>query len=149
MSNALQSRPRDSHDDRPAAIEPIDRASRRPVWRRWLIDAERGLSLGMRTNSIFFVHFFGVCLVLAAATVLGLELMQWTMLILSLTVTLTAEMFNTMIRSILESAGHHVRQSARNALRIGSAAVFVALVGASACMILVFAERVMVLFAGA
>ena len=67
----------------------------RPAWRRWLIDVERGLMHGVRGDSVFFVYFFLTSATIAASVVLGISLLQWTVVILALTVVLSAEMFNS------------------------------------------------------
>jgi diacylglycerol kinase len=101
----------------------------RPAWRRWLIDVERGLMHGVRGDSIFFVYFFLSSVTIAASVVLGISLLQWTIVILALTVVLSAEMFNQSVKSLFAASGRPVDEATRTALRIGSAAVFVTIAG--------------------
>src|SRR5579864_8609626 len=74
--------------------------SARPAWRRRLIDIERGITLGVRGDSVFFVYFFLSSLTIAASLVLGISLLEWTVVILALTVVLCAEMFNQSVKSL-------------------------------------------------
>src|SRR6266404_6025497 len=80
---------------------------RRP-WRAKFGDALRGLKLGIRGHSSFFVHFFFAALVLAAAVVLRCSVEQWCLLLLCIGGVLTAELFNsaieTMFRGLDEAA---------------------------------------------
>ena len=111
-------------------IQPSPHVPSRPAWRRWLIDVERGLTLGVRGDSIFFVYFFLTSATIAASLVLGISLLQWTVVILALTVVLSAEMFNQSVKSLFAFPGPARSMTrVKAALRIGSAAVFVAIVG--------------------
>ena len=51
-------------------------SSRRPAWRQRLVQAERGLVKGVRSDSAFFVHFFGGSI--ALAVVIGNVMRQRT-----------------------------------------------------------------------
>src|SRR5579863_951829 len=90
----------------------------RPAWRRRLIDIERGITLGVRGDSVFFVYFFLSSLTIAASLVLGISLLEWTVVILALTVVLCAEMFNQSVKSLFAVMNKPVDDSARTALRI-------------------------------
>jgi diacylglycerol kinase len=109
----------DLPDDRPA----------RPAWRQRLVDIERGTMQGVRGDSIFFVYFFLSSITIAAAVVLRLSLLQWTIVILSLTLVLCAEMFNQVLKSLIAGLAEHLGDAAQTTLRIGTAAVFVATTG--------------------
>ena len=119
---------------------------RRSAWKQRMRDVERGMTLGFRRDCTFFVHFFVSSVVVAAGLVMGLGLVQWGMLVLSLTIVLTAEMFQQVLKTILESLGHHFPDSARRAERIGGAGVFVAFVGTIITLSIIFTERLMALF---
>ncbi|MDF1742662.1 MAG: hypothetical protein P1V19_03145, partial [Gimesia sp.] len=49
----------------------------RPEWRQRLVDAERGITFGIRLDSTFFIHFFSGSAVIAAAMLLGLSATHW------------------------------------------------------------------------
>lgn len=132
--------------ERRDAPEPRTAGKRRPAWRQRLIDVERGMTLGFRGDSSFFVHFFITTVVILTAFVLGLSLMQWVALILALTMVLTAEMFQQVLKTILGSLGHHLSHTARRAENIGTAAVFVTFLGAVVTIGLLFTQRLTELF---
>lgn len=134
----------------PRLVLPPDEETspRRPAWRRRLIDAERGISQGVRGDSTFFVHFFLTCLIVTSALVLGIPFMHWTVLILAMTVVLAAEMFHQVLKSVWEHLGHHFEEPAQKSLRMGTAAVFVTMAGASLCITIIFAQRIWQMFAG-
>src|SRR5436305_471435 len=84
--------------DRPFPAEATSKP-RRP-WRHKFGDAFRGLKLGVRGHSSFFVHFFFAALVLAAGTVLRCELLEWCALLGCIGMVLTAELFNSAVETV-------------------------------------------------
>jgi diacylglycerol kinase len=119
---------------------------RRAAWRQRLVQAERGLVGGVRSDSVFFVHFFGISLVIAAALVLGVGIMQWIAIAACLTLVLTAEMFNQALKSLAQPDDRPCGLAAKRAMAMGTAAVMVACSGSSLVMALVFWQRVQQLF---
>ena len=101
------------------------------------------MRLGIRTDGTFFVHLFVGCGILATASVLGLSAVDWSIIVLSMTFVLSAEMFNQMLRVLWKEAAHHLPQELRNAVRIGTAAVVLSSVGAVIAIGLVFARAVL------
>src|SRR5260370_40914495 len=69
-------------------------------WRDKFREAFRGLKLGIRGHSSFFVHFFFATLVAAAAIVLHCEALEWRLLLGSIVMELTAELFNRTVQTI-------------------------------------------------
>lgn len=113
---------------------------RRSAWRARLVEAEGGLRLGIRADGTLFVHLFIVCGIIAAGLVLGLNVIQWAISILAITVVLSAEIFNQMLRVLFGQFGHHLPSEFRNAAKIGTTAVVTASVGAVVALVLVFGQ---------
>jgi undecaprenol kinase len=126
---------------------PLPRSSR-PAWRQRLVDAERGVMTGIRNDSAFFVYFFLSSATIAACVVLGISLIQWTVVILALTLVLSAEMFNQVLKALLVGVEHPLDDSARAALRMAVAAVFVAITGSVIVIGLILGEAAVEMFAG-
>jgi len=120
---------------------------RRAPWRQRLVEAERGVTEGFRGDSTFFVHFFLGSLVIVAAAVLGISFVHWILLVLALTVVLSAEMFNSAFATLLRDFEGHTGLPVKKARKIGTAAVFVAMAGATVAVGLIFAHRLMQMFA--
>ena len=121
---------------------------KRSAWRQRLVDAERGLTAGVRGDSTFFVHFFIGSVVVVTGVVLGLEILQWGLLILALTMVLSAEMFHQVLKAMVKNFGHHFSDDVNRAMGIASAAVFVTILGAVLSVGLLFGERISQLLAG-
>lgn len=118
-----------------------ERQRRRPAWRQRLVQAERGLVGGVRADSVFFVHFFGISLVIAAALVLGIGWMQWVAVAACLTLVLTAEMFNQALKSLAIPESGEPTPAGQRAVAMGTAAVMVACAGSTIVLTLVFWHR--------
>jgi len=151
---------------------------RRSAFRQRLVDAERGVTLGFRRDSTFFVHFFTASTIVAAGMVIGLSAVQWAILLLSFTLVLAAEMFQRVFKTILESLqrqnevratdggnrtspserwgdaappeAHNVLPSfaAERAERLGTAAVVLTIAGTALAVGLVFYQRLSDMFGG-
>ena len=72
----------------------------RPAQRTWYQKfrcAFRGLRVGVRGQSSFAVHFAAAGLAVLLAALLRVERMEWCVLMLCITIVLTAEMFNSAL----------------------------------------------------
>jgi diacylglycerol kinase len=147
MSTTLREPPQ-STDEWDPAVEDGKTVRRRSGWRRRLIDVERGMAQGMKRESTLYAYMFSLSMVIAAALVLGLGLVQWTIVIMCSTVMLSAELFNMALRTLAPLLNSDSQQEANDAIRMASAAVFATFVGATAAIGLVFIDRVVRMWHG-
>jgi diacylglycerol kinase len=119
---------------------------RRP-WSQKFQDALRGLKLGIRGHSSFFVHFFVAALVVAAAFALGCSFEQWGLLLLCIGGVLTAELFNSAIEVLHRGLDPETRERNYKALDIAAGAVLLASVTAALVGALVFGWRILQMLA--
>lgn len=134
--------PGDEEESDPHIISAAHR--RRSPWRRRLVDAERGLTEGVRGDSLFFVHLFCTTIVLMASAVFGLPLVHWLLLMLSIGAVFAAELFLKALFVGLESLTDRSAETARNlrrVRRIGTAGVFVVIISAGLCILLILGNR--------
>ncbi len=125
------------HDNKP---------SRDRSWPEKFRDAFHGVREGVQGQSSFFVHFFVAALVIVAAVVLKIDNpVEWGLLLLCITVVLTAEMFNSALESIVRSITNQVDPRLGSALDIGSAAVLTASIGAAITGTIIFLNRLAML----
>ena len=122
-----------------APVPPKTRPPRR--WRHKFGDAFRGLKLGVRGHSSFFVHFFFAALVVAAAIALRCELVQWCLLLGCIGLVLTAELFNSAFETLFRGLDAETRERAWPALDIAAGAVLLASVTAVVIGSLVFLRQ--------
>lgn len=118
---------------------------RRSPWRAKFGHAFRGLKLGIRGHSSFFVHFFFTALVVAAAIVLGCDLIEWCILLGCIGVVLTAELFNSAIETLFRGLDDATKSRVWPSLDIAAGAVLLASAVAALIGGLLFLHRMAVL----
>src|SRR3989442_19570 len=106
-------------DDLSLTTHPSPLAPRKPRrrWRDKVREAFRGLKLGIRGHSTFFVHFFFAALVVAAAIVLRCEPLEWCLLLGCVGMVLTAELFNSAVETIYWGLDERKKPRARQTLK--------------------------------
>jgi diacylglycerol kinase len=114
-------------------------------WAAKFRDAFRGLKAGVRGQATFFVHFFAAVAVIAAAAVLRVDLPEWCLLLLCITVVLVAEMFNSALESMAKAITDENDPHIGNSLDIAAAAVLVASIGAAIVGAIIFIHRLGIL----
>ena len=122
------------------AETPVPVRSRRR-WRERLHPALRGIKLGVRGHSRFFVHFFSTALVLAAAVVLHCDLVQWCLLLGCIGMVLIAELFNSALVTLFRGLDEESKRRVYPCLDIGVGAVLLACLTASVLGSLIFVSR--------
>jgi diacylglycerol kinase len=111
-----------------------------------LVEAERGLTAGFRSDSVFFVHLFGGCLVVAAAVLFGLTVTQWAVLILALSVTIAAELFHQVLKQLGDLLAETAPRPAAKVSRLATAAVAVSTFGTLLTAAVLLGSRLWALF---
>src|SRR5688500_9267684 len=120
----------------------------RSAWRQWLVEAERGLTAGFRSDSVFFVHLFLGSLAVAAALMFGLSATQWAVLVLALSVTTAAELFHQVLKQLGDLLDSAAAGSAARIRRLATAAVATAMFGSTFAAAIVLGSRLWTLLAG-
>ncbi|MGH7170658.1 MAG: diacylglycerol kinase [Gemmataceae bacterium] len=129
---------------RPSHLEEAATPARpRRLWRDRLGPACRGIKLGVRGHSRFFVHFFCTALVLAAAIVLRCDLVQWCLLLGCIGLVLVTELLNNAIEALFRGLDEEGMRRASPCLDIVAGAVLLASVTASVIGALIFLSRLM------
>lgn len=100
-------------------------------WRNKFAYALRGMAVAFRQEDSFAVHLPVGFTVLAYGSMIGLERVEWLLLVLCVAVVITAELFNSALERIASVATHEVDPTVRDALDMASGAVLTASVGAA------------------
>jgi diacylglycerol kinase len=124
----------------PVITRTHDKAGRSP-WRQRLVQAERGFALGFRSDSIFFVHLFLSTAAICAAVVTDFRLTQWAVLVFAMATSYAAELFHQVVKMLLNDNPSVDVRRAQAILRMSTAATTLTIVGGSAAVLLLFAER--------
>jgi diacylglycerol kinase len=113
----------------------------RRKWRAKFGDAFRGLKLGIRGHSSFFVHFFFAALVIAAAIVFRCDYFDWCVLLGCIGLVLTAELFNSAIETLFHGLDAPTKERIKGCLDIAAGAVLLASATAVIVGCIVFLHR--------
>jgi diacylglycerol kinase len=119
---------------------PPGRASGRP-WRAKFHEALRGVKLGIRGHSSFFVHFFCAALVVAAALVLQCAPIEWCILLGCIGMVLTTELLNSALETLFHGLDTATRQRLRGVLDIAAGAVLMASITTAVVGAIIFGQR--------
>ncbi|MGL4552374.1 MAG: diacylglycerol kinase [Gemmataceae bacterium] len=122
--------------------EPGEGRPRRS-WRAKFATASRGLWLGVKGHTSFFVHFFMAALVLAAAAALRCEVWQWCVLLGCIGAVLGAELFNSALETLFRELDPATKERAWPALDIAAGAVLLVSLFAAAIGAVVFLSRLL------
>jgi diacylglycerol kinase len=117
----------------------------RRTWRAKFRDAFRGLKLGIRGHSSFFVHFFFAALVVASAIVLHCDHVEWGLLLACIGMVLTAELFNSALETLFRGLDEETRPRVKACVDIAAGAVLLASVVAAIIGSLVLLSRLLVI----
>lgn len=128
-----------------AVVEGPARPKKQRRWRHKFGDAYRGLKLGIRGHSSFFVHFFFAALVVAAAIALRCDLLEWCILLGCIGMVLTAELFNSAMETLFRALDEATKAKAWPCLDIAAGAVLLASIAAVLIGGLVFLHKLAVL----
>lgn len=119
--------------------------SRRPAWRERLVMLERGVMLGFRASSIVAIHFFCALIGLISGLVLGLGVIQWAILLMCFTTSLSAELAHQAIKRLCRNSGLR-REDARAAEYLSAGATTLALCGGVLVSLVILIRRALELW---
>jgi diacylglycerol kinase len=133
----------------PPATQDVEqtpvRGKRTRTWRGKFGAAFRGIKLGVRGHSSFFVHFFVAAMVLLAAIVLRCDPLEWSILLGCIGLVLTAELFNSTIETLFRGLDDATKSRVWPCLDIAAGAVLLASITAAIIGALVFLQHLALL----
>jgi diacylglycerol kinase len=110
-------------------------------WNQKFLCAFRGLRVGSRGQTSFFVHIPTACFVLAAAAQFRVTTVEWCILVLCIALVFTTELLNTAIETLARAITSEYDPRIRDALDIGAAAVLVSCIGSGVIGLLILGFR--------
>jgi diacylglycerol kinase len=119
-----------------------------PPKRSWLgkfADAFRGLFHALLTEWSFAAHLPVAAAAVALAAWLGIDRVEWCLVVLAIGGVIAAEVFNTSVESLARALDSGPDQRIKDALDTASAAVLVAVGAAILVGLLVFGPRLVAL----
>jgi diacylglycerol kinase len=125
----------------PEGLPPRVKKPRR--WRDKFREAFRGVKLGVRGHSSFFVHFFFAALAVAAALVFQCDLIEWCLVAGAIGFVVTAELFNSAIETLFHGLDPESKNRIQGCLDITAGAVLVAGLTATVIGTLIFGRHLL------
>jgi len=112
-------------------------------WKDKFHCAFKGMKLGMRGHSSFFVHFFFASMVVAFAVVLRCDLVEWSLLVGCIGFVLVVELLNSSIEMLYAILPEDIRANNFQVLDIAAGAVLLASVFTSIIGCMVFIPKIL------
>jgi diacylglycerol kinase len=126
----------------PDAVEPSPAPRKKPrPWSEKFREAFRGMKLGIRGHSSFYIHFFFAALVIAMAAVLECGWVEWCVLLMCIGMVFTAELFNSAIETLFHGLDAESKNRIQGCLDIAAGAVLMASITASVVGGIVFIRQ--------
>ena len=114
-------------------------------WLRKFGDAFRGLYHVVSTEWSFAAHLPAAAAAVALAAWLGIEPVEWCLVVLAIGGVVAAEVFNTAVESLARALDTGPDQRVKDALDAASAAVLVAVGAAILVGVVIFGPRLLAL----
>ena len=122
-----------------------ERKNLRRPWKDKFHCAFKGMKLGMRGHSSFFVHFFFASMVIAFAVVLRCDLVEWSLLVGCIGFVLVVELLNSSIEMLYAVLPEDIRANNFHVLDIAAGSVLLASVFTSIIGCMVFIPKIIVM----
>ena len=122
-------------------MQPREPYSAKLSWPEKFRCAFRGVRLGVRGQRSFPIHAVFTIAVVGCAAGFRVTRVEWCILLLCITVVLTAEMFNSALETLAKAISDQENAHLGAALDVGSAAVLTAASGAVIVGSIVFLHR--------
>ena len=113
------------------------------TWRAKFTEAFRGILVGAKGQSSFRVHTLIACSVLVAGFVLRVSTTSWCILLMCVSLVLTAELFNTSIETLSRAVDRNENPDIRDALDISAGAVLTMSIGSAVVGLVVFLNAIL------
>lgn len=132
-------------ESKPQIESSPSRVKKPRCWSEKFREAFRGMKLGVRGHSSFFVHFFFAALALAAALALGCDRTEWCIIIGCVGLVITAELFNSAIETLFHGLDDESKNRIQGCLDIAAGAVLAAGLTAAVIGTLIFGNRLLLM----
>jgi diacylglycerol kinase len=130
-----------------AEMAEPDRPRPRRSWVFKFRCAFRGLKLGVRGHSSFFVHFFFAALVVVAAVVLRCGVLEWCVLLGCIGLVMTAELFNSAVETLFRGLDEATKERVWPCLDIAAGAVLLASLVSAVIGTIIFVRQLLIIWA--
>ena len=107
-----------------------------------------GLGYGLRTQSNMRIHILAAAGVIVAGLLLQISTIEWAILVVTIMIVMSAELFNSAIEAVVDRVGREPHPLSKIAKDMAAGAVLVGALGAVLVGLLIFGPRLLALIAG-
>lgn len=111
------------------------------------IYAISGIKLALKHESNFRIHFISAIVVLTSGLILGLSVLEWSLIIFIIFFVLIMELLNTAIETVVDMISPEFSQKAKTAKDVSAASVLLTSILALMIGLLIFLPKILVLLA--
>lgn len=105
--------------------------------------AFRGILLMIKTQHNFWIHLTFAALVIIAGFLFHIRLTEWTLVIFSIGMVLSAETFNSAIEQLTDLASPDIHPTAGRVKDLAAGAVLLSAIAAALIGLLIFVPKIM------
>ncbi len=104
-----------------------------------------GVGHGLRTQANLRIHILAAAGVIIAGLLLQLSTIEWAILVVTITMVMSAELFNSAIEAVVDRAGSEPHPLSKAAKDMAAGAVLVGAIGAVVVGLLIFGPHLLAL----
>ncbi len=106
-----------------------------------------GIGHGLHAQANLRIHVFASLCVILAGLLLQISLVEWAILVVTMMIVLSAELFNTAIEAMIDRVGGEPHPLSKIAKDTAAGAVLIGAIGAAIVGLLIFGPRLLKLIA--
>jgi diacylglycerol kinase len=104
-----------------------------------------GIGHGLRTQANLRIHILAAIGVVIAGLLLQISVIEWAVLVVTIMIVMSAELFNTAIEAVTDRVGNEQHPLSRIAKDTAAGAVLIGAIGAVIVGLLIFGPRLLAL----
>jgi diacylglycerol kinase len=104
-----------------------------------------GIGHGLRTQANMRIHFLAAAGVIAAGLLLQISPSEWAILVVTIMIVMSAELFNTAIEAMVDRVGREPHPLSKVAKDTAAGAVLIGAIGSVIVGLLIFGPRLLAL----
>jgi diacylglycerol kinase (ATP) len=104
-----------------------------------------GISHSLRTQANLRIHLVAAIAVISAGLLLQISTVEWAILVVTIMIVMSAELFNTAIEAVVDRVGNEPHPLSKIAKDTAAGAVLIGAIGSVIVGLLIFGPRLLVL----
>jgi diacylglycerol kinase len=106
-----------------------------------------GIGYSLKTQANLRIHFVAAIAVIIAGLLLQISTVEWAILVVTIMIVMSAELFNTAIEAVVDRVGSEPHPLSKIAKDTAAGAVLIAAIGSVMVGLLIFGPKLLALIA--